>query len=39
MNEKAVVELLAWKDALPPVLQVDLDDQDTTYLPHILILQ
>lgn len=39
MNEKTVAELLDWKTTLLPILQVDPDDQNTSYLPHVLLLQ
>lgn len=39
MNFKTVSELLDWKTNLPPILQVNLDDRETQYLPHIILLQ
>ncbi|KAL5592362.1 hypothetical protein FOBRF1_013388 [Fusarium oxysporum] len=38
VNANTVATLLAWKDNLPPSLVVDLDDQQTKYLPHVLLL-
>lgn len=39
MNVKTVGELLDWKTNLPPILQVHLDERETQYLPHIILLQ
>ncbi|KAF4464335.1 hypothetical protein FALBO_8836 [Fusarium albosuccineum] len=38
MNVRTVEELLNWQADLPPVLQVDLDDRETQYLPHVILL-
>ncbi|KAJ4371272.1 hypothetical protein N0V83_004489 [Neocucurbitaria cava] len=37
-NAATVARLLKWKDDLPPTLHVDLDDTQTYYLPHVLLL-
>jgi hypothetical protein len=34
-----VTELLEWKAQLPTALQVNLDDRETHYLPHVILLQ
>lgn len=39
MNVRTVEELLNWRADLPTVLQVDLDDRETPYLPHVILLQ
>ncbi|RHZ61380.1 hypothetical protein CDV55_101702 [Aspergillus turcosus] len=39
LNAKIVAELHKWKAALPPILQIDLDDLTSPYLPHVLLLQ
>ncbi|KAI1488824.1 fungal-specific transcription factor domain-containing protein [Biscogniauxia mediterranea] len=36
--ERTVQNLINWKDSLGASLQVDLDDQDKPYLPHVLLL-
>ncbi|KAI5927625.1 fungal-specific transcription factor domain-containing protein [Camillea tinctor] len=36
--ERTVQKLVNWKDSLSPSLQVDLDDQEKPYLPHVLLL-
>ncbi|KAL3476069.1 fungal-specific transcription factor domain-containing protein [Aspergillus californicus] len=38
LNEKIVTSLLSWKARLPPVLRINLGDQITPYIPHILLL-
>ncbi|RSL85791.1 hypothetical protein CEP51_003142 [Fusarium floridanum] len=38
MNVRTVEELLNWRADLPAVLQVDLDDRETPYLPHVILL-
>ncbi|CAI7632081.1 unnamed protein product [Penicillium pancosmium] len=39
LNAKIVAKLRKWKSTLPPVLQINLDDVTSPYLPHVLILQ
>lgn len=39
LNTSTVSKLLAWKANLPSVLHVDVDDNEATYLPHVLLLQ
>ncbi|GIJ90330.1 hypothetical protein Asppvi_009284 [Aspergillus pseudoviridinutans] len=39
LNAKIVAELQKWKATLPPILQIDLDDAASPYLPHVLLLQ
>lgn len=39
MNAKTVSELIAWNNNLPHVLQVDVDNVEKQYLPHVLLLQ
>lgn len=39
MNVEIVDRLWAWKDNLPPALQVQLDNMEIPYLPHVLLLQ
>lgn len=39
MNVRTVEELLNWRADLPTVLQVDVDDRETPYLPHVILLQ
>ncbi|PWY65416.1 hypothetical protein BO83DRAFT_367912 [Aspergillus eucalypticola CBS 122712] len=38
LNAKIVAELLKWKASLPPMLHMDLDDDNSHYLPHVLLL-
>ncbi|KAH6971311.1 fungal-specific transcription factor domain-containing protein [Ilyonectria destructans] len=38
MNAKTVAELLDWKANLPHVLQINIDDYETPYLPQIIFL-
>ncbi|KAI1213739.1 fungal-specific transcription factor domain-containing protein [Annulohypoxylon truncatum] len=38
LNTKTIKELLNWKENLPGVLQVDPNEQDRPYLPHVLLL-
>ncbi|KAJ5347505.1 transcriptional regulator family: Fungal Specific TF [Penicillium brevicompactum] len=38
LNEKIVAELLDWKARLPSLIQIDLTDHTTPYLPHVLLL-
>ncbi|KAJ5217927.1 uncharacterized protein N7498_000026 [Penicillium cinerascens] len=38
LNAKIVAELRKWKATLPPILQIDLDDVTSPYLPHVLLL-
>ncbi|KAF7168738.1 hypothetical protein CNMCM5623_001644 [Aspergillus felis] len=38
LNAKIVAELQKWKATLPPILQIDLDDAASPYLPHVLLL-
>ncbi|KAK1504373.1 uncharacterized protein CCOS01_16825 [Colletotrichum costaricense] len=38
-NEKIVSILFAWKQNLPRTIQVDLEDSEGTFLPHVLLLQ
>ncbi|CAM1510981.1 Fc.00g084940.m01.CDS01 [Cosmosporella sp. VM-42] len=38
MNATTVGQLLNWKADLPPALQIDLDDLETHYLPHVILL-
>ncbi|KZL75833.1 fungal specific transcription factor, partial [Colletotrichum tofieldiae] len=37
-NEKIVTRLFVWKESLPQDLQVDPEDTEKTYLPHVLLL-
>ncbi|EQB58296.1 hypothetical protein CGLO_01470 [Colletotrichum gloeosporioides Cg-14] len=37
-NEQIVSLLFVWKENLPEALQVDLEDTEGTYLPHVLLL-
>ncbi|KAK1716026.1 fungal-specific transcription factor domain-containing protein [Colletotrichum acutatum] len=37
-NEKIVSILFAWKENLPGNLQVDLEDSEGTFLPHVILL-
>ncbi|KAF6807420.1 hypothetical protein CMUS01_14134 [Colletotrichum musicola] len=37
-SEKTVARLFLWKERLPGILQVDPDDTEGTYLPHVLLL-
>ncbi|KAI8230567.1 hypothetical protein K4K55_006548 [Colletotrichum sp. SAR 10_96] len=37
-NEQIVSLLFIWKENLPEALQVDLEDTEGTYLPHVLLL-
>ncbi|KXH27185.1 hypothetical protein CSIM01_12054 [Colletotrichum simmondsii] len=37
-NEKIVSILFSWKENLPGTLQVDLEDSEGTFLPHVLLL-
>lgn len=39
LNISTVSKLMTWKANLPLVLQVDIDDHDSAYLPHVLLLQ
>jgi hypothetical protein len=39
MNVVTVEALLNWQASLPSVLQIDLDDRETPYLPHVVLLQ
>lgn len=39
MNVVTVEALLNWQANLPSVLQIDLDDRETQYLPHVILLQ
>lgn len=39
MNVVTVEALLNWQVGLPFVLQIDLDDHETQYLPHVILLQ
>jgi len=39
LNAKIVAELRKWKATLPVVLQINLDDFTSPYLPHVLLLQ
>ncbi|GIK06090.1 hypothetical protein Aspvir_001733 [Aspergillus viridinutans] len=39
LNAKIVAQLQRWKAALPPILQIDLDNVTSPYLPHVLLLQ
>lgn len=39
LNENFVSQLLNWKAKLPQGLQIDLNDHNSPYLPHVLILQ
>ncbi|KAK1533504.1 hypothetical protein CPAR01_10212 [Colletotrichum paranaense] len=38
-NEKIVSILFAWKQNLPRTIQVDLEDSEGPFLPHVLLLQ
>ncbi|KAK7415148.1 hypothetical protein QQX98_006092 [Neonectria punicea] len=38
MNVVTVEALLNWQANLPSVLQIDLDDRETQYLPHVILL-
>ncbi|KAF2088896.1 hypothetical protein K490DRAFT_38069 [Saccharata proteae CBS 121410] len=38
LSSTATVNILNWKEDLPPILQVDHHDQTTPYLPHVLLL-
>ncbi|KAJ5091159.1 hypothetical protein NUU61_006029 [Penicillium alfredii] len=38
LNEKVVLELRRWKAKLPPMLQINLHDMTSPYLPHVLLL-
>ncbi|KAF6803824.1 fungal specific transcription factor [Colletotrichum musicola] len=38
LNERTVNELLEWKEHLPLKLHVDEDDNNTPYLPHVILL-
>ncbi|KAF2155529.1 hypothetical protein K461DRAFT_290551 [Myriangium duriaei CBS 260.36] len=38
MNAEVVTKMLSWKSRLPSVLHVDIDDYQTAYLPHVLLL-
>jgi hypothetical protein len=39
MNYKVTEDLFAWKEGLPSLLQVDLDNDSVPVLPHLLVLQ
>lgn len=39
MNYKVTEDLFAWKENLPSLLQVDLDNDSVPVLPHLLMLQ
>ncbi|GAM83028.1 hypothetical protein ANO11243_010140 [Dothideomycetidae sp. 11243] len=39
MNAKVVTKLLNWRAGLPTSLNVNFDDYETPYLPHVLLLQ
>lgn len=39
LNSQIVTKLQDWKDNLPVELRVDLDNHETTYLPHVILLQ
>ncbi|KAH7116381.1 fungal-specific transcription factor domain-containing protein, partial [Dactylonectria macrodidyma] len=38
MNVVTIEALLNWQANLPSVLQIDLDDRETQYLPHVILL-
>ncbi|KAL2810101.1 hypothetical protein BJX63DRAFT_444874 [Aspergillus granulosus] len=38
LNEKTVAKLLNWKEALPPLLQIDLGNQTSPYTPQVMLL-
>lgn len=39
LNAKIVAKLRHWKAKLPPMLQINLNDHTSPYLPHVLLLQ
>jgi hypothetical protein len=39
LNSQTVTKLQDWKENLPVELRVDLDNRETTYLPHVILLQ
>ncbi|KAK2594020.1 hypothetical protein QQS21_008282 [Conoideocrella luteorostrata] len=38
LNISTVAKLMAWKEALSPSVQVRIDDFETAYLPHVILL-
>lgn len=38
-NYQIFAKLNQWKESLPLALRVDLTNRDTTYLPHVILLQ
>lgn len=39
LNSQIVTKLQDWKENLPVELRVDLHNHETTYLPHVILLQ